>query len=194
MADWKDQLRGIYTELQKDQKNKKGIKNKFDDVVGYKNKKGFNDTGIPLTPRAAKNLRKNKASYRYRYEGSTLQQINEERAAAAKKRWAHLKSDPGYSKDTSTHRSKDYSVSEMKWRSSATSDRDNAWSGQHRKFVGYGYSDPPPEEESVTVEYIVPYEKKEPEYKTKVSTDHNGNMKFRSKVDESIWNLKNNKY
>ena len=62
MADWKDQLRDVYSKIQKDQKDKKGIKNKFDDVVGYKNKKGFNDTGIPLTPRAAKNLRKNKFS------------------------------------------------------------------------------------------------------------------------------------
>ena len=194
MADWKNDLKILADKLRTEQKNKKGFQSKFQHVVGYKGKLGFNDTGIPLTAKAAKSLRRNKAAYRGRYIGTTLQQINEERAAAAKKRWAHLKSDPGYSKDTSTHRSKDYSVSEMKWRSSATSDRDNAWSGQHRKFVGYGYSDPPPEEESVTVEYIVPYEKKEPEYKTKVSTDHNGNMKFRSKVDESIWNLKNNKY
>lgn len=187
MADWKDQLRDVYSKIQKDQKDKKGIKNKFDDVVGYKNKKGFNDTGIPLTPRAAKNLRKNKASYRYRYEGSTLQQINEERAADAKKRWAHLKSGSGYRKDTSTNRSKDWSISEMKWRGSATRDRD-PWAGSRRKFVGYGYSEP--EEEKETVSIIIPVERKQPEYKPTVTQDHNGNLKFKSKVDEAIYNLK----
>ena len=89
--DWKDQLKHVYKNLQQDQKNKKGLQSKFDKVVGYKNKLGFNDTGIPLTPRAAKQLQKNKASYRSRYEGTTLQQINEERAAAAKERWKHLR-------------------------------------------------------------------------------------------------------
>ena len=49
MADWKDQLRDVYSKIQKDQKDKKGIKNKFDDVVGYKNKKGFNDTPRYIT-------------------------------------------------------------------------------------------------------------------------------------------------
>ena len=37
MADWKDQLRDVYSKIQKDQKDKKVIKNKFDDVVGYMN-------------------------------------------------------------------------------------------------------------------------------------------------------------
>ena len=91
MKDWKDQLKEVYKNLQQDQKNKKGFQSKFDRVVGYKKKKGFNDTGIPLTARAAKNLQKNKASYRHKYIGTTLQQINEERAAAGKERWKHLR-------------------------------------------------------------------------------------------------------
>ena len=53
MADWKDQLKQVYKNLQQDQKNKKGIQSKFSKVVGYKGKLGFNDTGFPLTPKAA---------------------------------------------------------------------------------------------------------------------------------------------
>ena len=55
-ADWKDQLKHVYKNLQQDQKNKKGFQSKFDKVRGYKNKLGFNDTGVPLTARAAKQL------------------------------------------------------------------------------------------------------------------------------------------
>ena len=104
MAGWKDQLKDLYKNLQQDQKNKKGVQSKFDKVIGYKNKSGFNDTGIPLTPRAAKKLRKNKAAYKGRrtnYEGSTLQQINEGRAADARSRWKHLKGSPARSRDDS---------------------------------------------------------------------------------------------
>ena len=81
---WKNNLKVLADQLRAEQKNKKGTESKFDKVVGYKNKKGFNDTGIPLTAKAAKQLQKNRASYRSRYVGTTLQQINEERAAAAK--------------------------------------------------------------------------------------------------------------
>ena len=90
MEKWKNDLKVLADQLRADQKNKKGFQSKFDKVVGYKNKKGFNDTGIPLTARAVKNLRKNKAAYRSSYVGSTLQQINEERAAEGKERWKHL--------------------------------------------------------------------------------------------------------
>ena len=107
--DWKDQLKHVYKNLQQDQKNKKGLQSKFDKTVGYKNKTGFNDTGIPLTAKAARSLEKNRAAYtgrrsrRSNYEGTTLQQINEERAAAAKERWKHLdkKSGARHSSDTS---------------------------------------------------------------------------------------------
>ena len=130
MADWKDQLRDVYSKIQKDQKDKKGIKNKFDDVVGYKNKKGFNDTGIPLTAKAAKQLQKNRASYRSRYVGTTLQQINEERAAAAKERWKHLRVDSNHSTDTAPTK-RGYSSAELTWSYSAKESRDRY----------FGYSD-----------------------------------------------------
>ena len=193
-TDWKDHLKHAYKNLQQDQKNKKGFQSKFDKVRGYKNKLGFNDTGIPLTAKAVKSLRKNKAAYRSSYVGSTLQQINEERAAEGKERWKHLRAAPKHSTDANRNRTKDFSVSQMIWRNSATSrvDRKDGFSGKSI-FQGYGYSDPLPEESPVTVNYILPYEKKEPEYKPKVTIDHNGNMKFKNKIDESIYNIKRGK-
>jgi len=197
MADWKDQLKQVYKNLQQEQKNKKGIQSKFSKVVGYKGKLGFNDTGIPLTPKAAKSLERNRAAYtgrrsrRTNYEGTTLQQINEERAAEAKERWKHLDKKPGtrHSTDTSRKQLRDYSSSELMWRSSATRVGERSWFNTPTSFRGYGYDDPHSEEkESVT--YIAPVERKQPEYKPTVTQDHNGNLKFKSKVDEAIYNLK----
>ena len=158
--DWKDHLKHLYKNLQEDQKNKKGFQSKFDKVRGYKNKLGFNDTGIPLTARAVKNLRKNKAAYRSSYVGSTLQQINEERAAEGKERWKHLRAGPRHSTDANRNRTKDYSVSQMKWRNSVTSRVDRGESNQPAPFKGTGYSNPPSEEKE-EINYILPYEKKE---------------------------------
>ena len=151
-ADWKDQLKHVYKNLQQDQKNKKGFQSKFDKVVGYKNKKGFNDTGIPLTAKAAKSLRKNKAAYKSRYVGTTLQQINEERAAAAKERWKHLKPGSRHSSDKAPTK-KEYSSSELMWRSSATRVGGLSWYNQPTTFKGYGY-DNPPHEEKKEIDYI----------------------------------------
>ena len=82
----------------------------------------------------------------------------------------------------------------MIWRNSATSrgDRSDGWSDQSAPFKGTGYSSPPSEERE-EINYILPYEKKEPEYKPKVTIDHNGNMKFKNKIDESIYNIKRGK-
>ena len=191
MADWKNDLRTLADKLRAEQKNKKGLQSKFENVVGYKNKKGFNDTGIPLTAKAAKSLRKNKAAYKSRYEGTTLQQINEERAATAKDRWKHLKPGHRHSTDTAPTK-KGYSSAELMWRNSATRIGERGWYNQPTTFKGYGYSDPPADS-PVIVNYILPYEKKEPEYKLKVTIDHNGNMKFKNKIDESIYNIKRGK-
>jgi len=153
--DWKDQLKHLYKNLQQDQKNKKGFQSKFDKTVGYKNKLGFNDTGIPLTPKAAKSLERNRAAYRGRrsnYEGTTLQQINEERAAAAKERWKHLKPGSRHSTDKAPTK-KEYSSSELMWRSSATRIGERGWYNQPTTFKGYGY-DNPPHEEKKEIDYI----------------------------------------
>ena len=181
MADWKDQLKEVYKNLQQDQKNKKGFQSKFDKVVGYKNKLGFNDTGIPLTPRAAKQLQKNKASYRSRYEGTTLQQINEERAAAAKERWKHLRPGSRHSTDK-TPTKKEYSTRELMWRNSATErgDRSDGFS-EKSTFPGYGYGDAPTDDGSVEID--VSYYKEKSVIDTHPNFDEN---KF-PKVAEAIW-------
>ena len=54
MADWKDKLSELYKVHRDQQKNTKGIKSKFETVVGHKNKKGFSDTGVPITAKAAR--------------------------------------------------------------------------------------------------------------------------------------------
>ena len=88
MNDWKEQLKGLYAVHRDKEKSKKLTteKSKFDSVVGWKGKKGFSSTGAALTAHAAKQQQKNKASYRYRYQGSRLEQINKNRQdeAAAK--------------------------------------------------------------------------------------------------------------
>tara|TARA_B100001013_G_scaffold5505_1_gene3557 strand:+ start:321 stop:878 length:558 start_codon:yes stop_codon:yes gene_type:complete len=178
---WKNNLKVLADQLRAEQKNKKGTESKFDKVVGYKNKKGFNDTGIPLTAKAAKQLQKNRASYRSRYVGTTLQQINEERAAAAKERWKHLRVDSNHSTDTAPTK-RGYSSAELTWSNSAKESRDRYYGYSDKKIAppAYGYGDPPYEEKE-KITYVVPYERKEPEYKL--------TGKF-PKVEEAIRNAK----
>ncbi len=159
MTDWKNDLRTLADKLRADQKNKKGFQSKFQHVVGYKGKLGFNDTGVPLTAKAAKSLERNRAAYtgrrsrRTNYEGSTLQQINEERAAAAKERWKHL-GKPGsrHSSDKAPTK-KEYSSSELMWRSSATRVGERSWFNTPTTFKGLGYEDPPHKEKKI-IDYI----------------------------------------
>ena len=184
MTDWKNDLRTLADKLRLEQKNKKGFQSKFEKVVGYKNKKGFNDTGIPLTAKAAKSLRRNKAAYRGRYIGTTLQQINEERAAAGKERWKHLRAGSRHSTDKAPTK-KEYSSSELMWRSSATRIGERSWYNQPTTFKGYGY-DNPPHEEKKEIDYIWV------EPKTKDPGADYKEGKF-PKIDEAIRNLKSGK-
>ena len=160
MTDWKTDLKILADKLRTEQKNKKGFQSKFQTVVGWKGKLGFNDTGVPLTAKAAKSLERNRAAYtgrrsrRTNYEGSTLQQINEERAEAARERWKHLDKKPG-----SNHSSykaptkKEYSSSELMWRSSATRVGERSWFNTPTTFKGLGYEDPPHKEKKI-IDYI----------------------------------------
>ena len=190
MADWKNDLKILADKLRTEQKNKKGFQSKFQTVVGWKGKLGFNDTGVPLTAKAAKSLERNRAAYtgrrsrRTNYEGSTLQQINEERAEAARERWKHLKPAFRHSSDKVPTK-KGYSSAELMWRSSATRVGGLSWYNQPTTFKGYGY-DNPPHEEKESVNYIAPVEtKKDPgaDYKE---------GKF-PKLDEAIRNAKRGK-
>ena len=194
MADWKTDLKILADKLRTEQKNKKGFQSKFQHVVGYKGKLGFNDTGIPLTPKAAKSLEKNRAAYtgrrsrRTNYEGSTLQQINEERAEAAKERWKHLK--PAFRHSTEkAPTKKGYSSAELMWRSSITSrsDRSDGWSNQRSTFKGYGYGDTPAEDNSVEID--LSYYKE----KSVIETHPNFDESKFPKVAEAIWNAKRGK-
>ena len=129
----------------------------------------------------AKQLQKNRASYRSRYVGTTLQQINEERAAAAKERWKHLRVDSNHSTDTAPTK-RGYSSAELTWSNSAKESRDRYYGYSDKKIAppAYGYGDPPYEEKE-KITYVVPYERKEPEYKL--------TGKF-PKVEEAIRNAK----
>ena len=186
MTDWKNNLKTLADKLRADQKNKKGAQYKFDQVRGYKNKKGFNDTGIPLTAKAAKSLRKNKARYKSRYEGTTLQQINEERAAAARERWKHLDKKPGsrHSSDKAPTK-KEYSSSELMWRSSATRVGERSWFNTPTTFKGLGYEDPPHKEKKI-IDYIWV----EPKIKDPGADYKEGRF---PKIDEAIRNAKRGK-
>ena len=194
MTDWKTDLRTLADKLRADQKNKKGFQSKFQHVVGYKGKLGFNDTGVPLTAKAAKSLERNRAAYtgrrsrRTNYEGSTLQQINEERAAAAKDRWKHLKPAFRHSSDKAPTK-KEYSSSELMWRSSITlrSDRSDGWSNQRSTFKGYGYGDTPAEDNSVEID-LSSYREKP----VQAVIPNFDESKF-PKVAEAIWNAKRGK-
>jgi hypothetical protein len=185
MTDWKNNLKTLADKLRADQKNKKGAQYKFDQVRGYKNKKGFNDTGIPLTAKAAKSLRKNKARYKSRYEGTTLQQINEERAAAARERWKHLKPASRHSTEKAPTK-KEYSSSELMWRSSLTRIGERSWYNKSSTFRGYGYDTLGHEDTPEPVEYI---------WDEPVKKDSGADYKPGKfpKIDEAIRNLKDKK-
>ena len=103
-------------------------------MENFRGRKGFNDTGIPLTAKAAKQLQKNRASYRSRYVGTTLQQINEERAAAAKERWKHLRVDSNHSADTAPTK-RGYSSAELTWSNSAKESRDRYYGYSDKKII-----------------------------------------------------------
>ena len=187
MTDWKNDLKILADKLRTEQKNKKGAQYKFDQVRGYKNKLGFSSTGIPLTARAAKQLQRNRAAYKGKksnYEGTTLQQINEERAAAAKERWKHLKPGSRHNTDKAPTK-KVYSSSELMWRSSATRIGERSWYNQPTTFKGYGYDDPPHEEKK-EIDYIWV----EPKTKDPAADYKEG--KF-PKIDEAIRNAKKGK-
>ena len=187
MTDWKNDLKTLADKLRADQKNKKGFQSKFQHVVGYKKKLGFSSTGIPLTARAARQLQKNRAAYtgrRSNYEGTTLQQINEERAAAGNERWKHLKPDSRHSSDRAPTK-KQYSSSELMWRSSATRVGERSWFNTPTTFKGLGYEDPPHKEKKI-IDYIWTTEpKKDP------AADY-VEGKF-PKIDEAIRNAKRGK-
>ena len=90
--DWKQQLQQVYKTMQHKAKHERP-KDKFDLEANYKGRKGYNDTGVPITARAAKQKQKNRSMYaaraaaKYWAPGSQLRNINDQRKAAAEERW-----------------------------------------------------------------------------------------------------------
>ena len=113
-----------------------------------------------------------------------MQQINEERAAAGKERWKHLRAGSRHSTDKAPTK-KEYSSSELMWRSSATRIGERSWYNQPTTFKGYGY-DNPPHEEKKEIDYIWV----EPKTKDPAADYKEG--KF-PKIDEAIRNAKKGK-
>jgi len=78
-----DKIAALYEVYANIQKNTKGIKSRADTVENFRGKKGYNDTGIALSPTTIKKQRNNRAGYYYPYH---LQRINEKRKADAMSR------------------------------------------------------------------------------------------------------------
>ena len=177
MTDWKDQLKELAVTLRKQQKDKKGVDNRFDKETNFKGRHGFNDTGIPLTPKAVTKQRKGRSSYRYPMH---LQRINENRKKAAMDRW-NIKDVPAASSSQ---------PADQTWVPSPVR-RNASWSTpapRDKEYVYYdnnSYSEPTPE----PVTYVYDSPKQEPAYKAKVTADG----KFKNKLEETIYNHPNYK-
>ena len=63
--DWRVNLKVMVDRLREQQKNKKGVTHKGDTIANFRGKIGFNDVGIPLSPKAAKKQQRNRTSYSY---------------------------------------------------------------------------------------------------------------------------------
>lgn len=94
MNDWKDHLKEAYQVIRDKKKAlKPDTSTKFDSEINFKGRAGYNDTGIPLSPKTIKQKNKNKSMYaararaKYWAAGSQLKNINDQRAAAAKAKY-----------------------------------------------------------------------------------------------------------
>ncbi len=195
MTDWKKDLAQLAATVRQEQRAKKPVKNIHDLDENFRGRKGFSDSGIPLTEKTIKAKLKNRASYsRKNYAFSRLRFINDSRAESARqKRLEH----PEYNKkisaaldhvdmqEAAAQKKRDI---ELKW-----ADNKSRPSQQSSFYIGgRSYMDDYQEKEVEPVDYIYLIEKKEPEYTPQFSKDLNGNKKFKNKVDEEIYRLKKN--
>ena len=69
MTDWKEQLKEAYQVIRDKKKSlKPDTSTKFDNEVNFKGRSGYNDTGIPLSPKTIKQKNKNKSMYEFSIE------------------------------------------------------------------------------------------------------------------------------
>ena len=188
MSDWKQQLEQAYQHISKIKKDTKpSDKTAKDNLENFRGKKGVNDSGIPLTERANKKLRKNRLNYKkYNYSGSRLQFINDARAEAARK---HRMGSPQHSERVNKileladrEIQKDHDQKEYQRRINRSCDGSFDKNSSSFHYMGRGYSigsEMPEKSVEVDLSGAKSVLDREPE--------------FRNKVEENIWRLKNKK-
>ena len=174
--DWRVNLKTLADRLREQQKNKKGVSHKGDSLENFRGKKGFNDTGIPLSPKAAKKQQHNRSSYSY---PKHLQRINERRKKDAEDRCG-IKPVPAAGSSFKER----HSNTSSRWIPPTRSYDDAPTVTRERQYSYYGdtLDDAVPER----VTYIAPYEPPEPAYKAKV-IKADGRIKFKNKLEEAIY-------
>ena len=90
MSDWKEQLAAAYKVIRDKQKAAKpDTSTKFDKEINFKGRAGYNDVGLPISPKTIAQKSKNRSMYsarakaKYYAAGSQLRNINERRKADA---------------------------------------------------------------------------------------------------------------
>jgi uncharacterized Rmd1/YagE family protein len=185
MNDWKAKLAELYKGYSTQQKNKKGVTHKGDTIENFRGKKGFNDVGIPLSPKAAKKQQRNRSNYRYPMH---LQRINEQRKKGAMNRHGIIDTTDPYNlnrKKAETFKER-HSNTSSRWMPPERVTYDDAPPAKTRKTHYEYYSGFYEDDEPERVTYVAPDEPKEPAYKAKVITS-NGTLKFKNKLEEAIY-------
>ena len=183
MDDWKNQLKDLYKSYSTKQKNTKGTPHKFDNHSNFRGKLGVNDTGIPLTPRAAKRKQSNRAGYHYPQH---LQNINERRRRDAMARHGITNIEDPFNKNFKPAQPADRRNYSASWRPPMDD-------GPKKQRANIYYDDwsAPSEPEQVT--YILPPEpRKQPAYKAKM-VKRDSKLQFKNKLEEAIYNHPNYK-
>ena len=173
MTDWKEQLKEAYQVIRDKKKSlKPETSTKFDNEVNFKGRSGYNDTGIPLSPKTIKQKNKNKSMYaarakaKYWSAGSQLKNINDRRVAeAAAKHGVKL---------SGQHVS---GPLEFKAPSVDPAPRASYPRGYSSRFRNYNYYDPITFDDSVEV----------------IPNTQDLEPVFKNKIEEEIYRLKNKK-
>ena len=183
MNDWKSDLKILADKMREQQKNTKGVPHKGDSLENFRGKKGFNDTGIPLSPKAAKKQQRNRSSYSY---PAALRRRNERRKKDAEERWGIKKDIPAASSPNYKERHGNRS---SRWiPPTRTYDYDPPAKIREKEI--YTYYDGAHEHEPERITYIYDAPKQEPAYKAKV-IKADGRIKFKNKLEEAIYNHPN---
>jgi len=175
--DWRANLKILADRMREQQKNKKGVTHKGDTIANFRGKIGFNDVGIPLSPKAAKKQQRNRTSYSY---PAALRRRNERAKKDAEERWG-VKPVPAARSSSSEHHRHRWILPERTHRMQPDSDAPKT-KKKHYEYYSGSYEDDAPER----VIYVAPDEPKEPVYKAKV-IEANGKLKFKNKLEEAIY-------